>query len=101
GVAGQFFPALATTLTVSVLVSLILALTIIPLLAEQFVTAHEVEPTRAGPLARAQAALDTLGDRYEGALRSVLRHTRRIVVAAVALVVVGIGLWRLDATVLV
>jgi CzcA family heavy metal efflux pump len=98
GVVGQFFAALATTLTVAVLVSLILALTIIPLLAEQFVTAHEVEPTRAGPLARAQAALDTLGDRYEGALRSVLRHARRIVIAAVALVVVGIGLWQLVET---
>jgi len=98
GVVGQFFAALATTLTVAVLVSLILALTIIPLLAEQFVTAHEVEPTRAGPLARAQAALDTLGDRYEGALRSVLRHTRRIVIAALALVVVGIGLWQLVET---
>ncbi len=98
GVVGQFFAALATTLTVAVLVSLILALTIIPLLAEQFVTAHEVEPTRAGLLARAQAALDTLGDRYEGALRSVLRHTRRIVIAAVALVVVGIGLWQLVET---
>ena len=98
GVVGQFFAALATTLTVAVLVSLILALTIIPLLAEQFVTAHEVEPTRAGPLARAQAALDTLGDRYEGALRSVLRHTRRIVIAAVALVVVGVGLWQLVET---
>jgi multidrug efflux pump subunit AcrB len=77
---------------------LILALTIIPLLAEQFVTAHEVEPTRAGPLARAQAALDTLGDRYERALSAVLRHTRRVVTAALALVVVGIGLWRLVET---
>ncbi|PYP12188.1 MAG: hypothetical protein DMD59_00795 [Gemmatimonadetes bacterium] len=98
GVVGQFFAALATTLTVAVLVSLILALTIIPLLAEQFVTAHEVEPTRAGPLARAQAALDTLGERHEKALSAVLRHTRRIVIAALALVVVGIGLWRLVET---
>src|SRR5207247_11290054 len=40
GVVGQFFAALATTLTVAVLVSLVLALTIIPLLAAQFVTAH-------------------------------------------------------------
>src|ERR1041385_7663612 len=61
GVVGQFFAALATTLTVAVLVSLVLALTIIPLLAEQFVTAHEVEPSTAGALQRAQAALDTLG----------------------------------------
>src|SRR5258708_3924996 len=98
GVVGQFFAALATTLTVAVLVSLLLALTIIPLLAEQFVTAHEVEATRAGPLARAQAALDSLGPRYEGALGAVLRHTRRIVIAALALVVVGLGLWRLVQT---
>src|SRR5439155_614819 len=40
GVVGQFFAALATTLTVAVLVSLGLALTIIPLLAGQFVTAQ-------------------------------------------------------------
>ncbi|HLZ45121.1 MAG TPA: efflux RND transporter permease subunit [Gemmatimonadales bacterium] len=98
GVVGQFFAALATTLTVAVLVSLVLALTIIPLLAEQFVTAHEVEPTRAGPLARVQATLDTLGDRYERALSAVLRHTRRIVIAALALVLVGFGLWRLVET---
>jgi len=98
GVVGQFFAALATTLTVAVLVSLVLALTIIPLLAEQFVTAHEVEPTRAGPLTRAQAVLDSLGPRYESALGAVLRHTRRIVLAALALVVIGIGLWRLVET---
>ena len=98
GVVGQFFAALATTLTVAVLVSLLLALTIIPLLAEQFVTAHEVEPTSRGPLARAQAALDSLGPRYEGALTAVLRHTRRIVVAALALVIVGWGLWRIVET---
>lgn len=97
GVVGQFFAALATTLTVAVLISLLLALTIIPLLAEQFVTAHEVEPP-SGPLVRAQRALDALGPRYEAALGSVLSHTRRIVVAALALVALGIVLWRLVGT---
>ena len=95
---GQFFAALATTLTVAVLVSLVLALTIIPLLAEQFVTAHEVESTPTGPLARAQRALDALGSRYERALAAVLHHTRRIGVAALAFVVVGIILMRLVGT---
>ena len=98
GVVGQFFAALATTLTVAVLVSLVLALTIIPLLAEQFVTAHEVESTPTGPLARAQRALDALGSRYERALAAVLHHTRRIGVAALAFVVVGIILMRLVGT---
>src|SRR5207247_1888628 len=77
GVVGQFFAALATTLTVAVLVSLLLALTLIPLLAEQFVTPHEVAAVATGPLARAQAVLDSLGPRYETALGAVLRHTRR------------------------
>src|SRR6266436_2864481 len=98
GVVGQFFAALATTLTVAVLVSLVLALTIIPLLAEQFVTAHEVESTSTGPLARAQRALDALGVRYERALTAVLHHTRRIGAAALAFVVVGIILMRLVGT---
>ena len=98
GVVGQFFAALATTLTVAVMVSLLLALTIIPLLAEQFVTAHEVESTAAGPLARAQQALDTLGSRYERALAAVLHHTRRIAAVAVGLMVVGIVLMRLVET---
>ncbi len=98
GVVGQFFAALATTLTVAVLVSLVLALTIIPLLAEQFVTAHEVESTTAGPLARAQRALDALGSHYERALASVLHHTRRIGATALALVAVGVILMRLVGT---
>jgi CzcA family heavy metal efflux pump len=98
GVVGQFFAALATTLTVAVLVSLLLALTIIPLLAEQFVTAHEVEPSQRGPLARAQATLDALSPRYESALSAVLSHTRRIVLIAVGLVVLGVVLWQLVGT---
>src|SRR5207245_1038643 len=98
GVVGQFFAALATTLTVAVLVSLALALTIIPLLAEQFVTAHEVAVVTDGPLVRVQRALDVLGPRYERALAAVLHHPRRVAAAAGVLVLVGIGLWRLVGT---
>src|SRR5438034_1158268 len=69
GVVGQFFAALATTLTVAVLVSLLLALTLIPLLAEQFVTAHDVAAAapRWRPLARLEQALDALAPRYRRA----------------------------------
>jgi CzcA family heavy metal efflux pump len=98
GVVGQFFSALATTLTVAVIVSLVLALTIIPLLAEQFVTTHEVEPVREGPLLRVQRTLDGLGARYEGALTSVLHHTRRIGLVALALIAIGVALWRFAPT---
>src|SRR5437899_10908638 len=74
GVVGQFFAALATTLTVAVLVSLALALTLIPLLAEQFVTPHDVAatPPRWGPLARLETALDALAPCHERALGTVL-----------------------------
>jgi multidrug efflux pump subunit AcrB len=43
GVVGQFFAALSITLTIAVLVSLALALTIIPLMADQFLTAEDAE----------------------------------------------------------
>src|SRR5216110_2741058 len=76
GVVGQFFAALATTLTVAVLVSLALALTLVPLLAEQFVTAHEVDPSVTGTLARAQRALEQLGPRYERALAAALEDRK-------------------------
>src|SRR5207249_4513299 len=86
------------TFNLMTLVALGLALTIIPLLAEQFVTAHEVEPARAGLLARLQQALDALGPRYERALGAVLDHPRHIVIAAAVLVAVGLGLFRLLGT---
>ncbi len=98
GVVGQFFAALATTLTVAVLVSLALALTIIPLLAEQFVTLQEVAAVPAGPLGRVQRALDELGPRYEAALASVLHHPRRILIVAGTLAALGVALWRLLGT---
>ncbi len=98
GVVGQFFAALATTLTVAVLVSLVLALTVIPLLAEQFVTTHEVEAVAAGPLARVQRALDAVPPRYERVLAAVLDHPRRIGLAALLLVVAGLALWRFVGT---
>ncbi|HEX4601168.1 MAG TPA: efflux RND transporter permease subunit [Gemmatimonadales bacterium] len=98
GVVGQFFAALATTLTIAVLVSLLLAITIIPLLAEQFVTAHEIAGTTTGPLARVQQGLDALGPRYERALAALLGHPRRVVVAALLLVIGGIVCFKLVGT---
>ena len=98
GVVGQFFAALATTLTVAVLVSLVLALSIIPLLSEEFVNADEVAPSESGLLARVQRGLDALGSRYERLLGSVLDHYSRVAIAAAVLVAAGIGLWQVVGT---
>ena len=98
GVAGQFFAALSITLTVSVLVSLVLALTIIPLLSEQFLTAADAKPEPAsGVVGRMGAALDALSSRYERLLMGVLHHARIVMAVALALVAVGVAAYaRVD-----
>jgi multidrug efflux pump subunit AcrB len=96
---------LSATLTIAVLVSLLLALTIIPLLSEQFVTARDVD---ADPTAgdshentiseRIAHAIDALGDRYERSLGAALRHPRRTLVVAVLLAVAGGVAYRFVGT---
>jgi multidrug efflux pump subunit AcrB len=95
GVEGQFFHALSITLTIAVLVSLVIALTIIPLLSEQFIRATDVEAEaasaepRRGLLTRLGAAVDSLSERYARALGAVLHNARWV--AIVALILVGAG----------
>jgi CzcA family heavy metal efflux pump len=106
GVVGQFFHALSITLTVAVLVSLVLALTLIPLLSQAFLQAEPVSPTSAagekaaggGMLDRIGRAVDGLADRYERSLGAVLHHARWMVLAAVGLLVAGYFAQRLTGT---
>ena len=102
GVAGQFFAALSLTLTVSVLVSLVLALTVIPLLAEQFLTAadaeHHAKAAKTGVVARIGAAIDSIADRYERMLGGALHHPKLMFVAALILVGLGAGAYALVDT---
>jgi CzcA family heavy metal efflux pump len=94
GVVGQFFGALSLTLVVAVLVSLVLALTLVPLLAEQYVYADAPNGTRASRpgafLARIGGALDRLGERYASALDRVLHHPRRLALIGLVLIVAGV-----------
>jgi CzcA family heavy metal efflux pump len=98
GVEGQFFHALSITLTIAVLVSLVLALTIIPLLSAQFLTASDTEETTtpdevrrgAGILSRIGQGVDAISDRYERSLNSLLHHARWMIAIAVGLVVAGV-----------
>ena len=103
GVEGQFFHALSITLTIAVLVSLLLALTIIPLLSEQYLTVEDVKeddereeeaqhrrrwPQRV--LSRVGGAIDTLSDRYERSLTASLHHARWMILIAALLVISGV-----------
>ena len=105
GVEGQFFHALSITLTIAVLISLVLALTIIPLLSEQYLTAADAEEDAvpdelpadapsgrvkgAGVLATIGRAVDALSDVYDRALGTTLRHTRITIAVCVALALAG------------
>jgi CzcA family heavy metal efflux pump len=104
GVEGQFFHALSITLTIAVLVSLLVALTIIPLLSEQFLRVQDVEENESetarprGLLARIGHAIDSLSDHYERALGRALGHARWVVPAAIVLVVAGVLVQRAAPT---
>ncbi|HVT40062.1 MAG TPA: efflux RND transporter permease subunit, partial [Gemmatimonadaceae bacterium] len=102
GVSGMFFSALSITLTVSVMVSLVLALTIIPLLSEQFLTAADSEHDGAaapkGLFGRIGAGLDNLSGAYERTLGRVLHHVRAMIVAGVVLVALGVGAYLFVGT---
>ena len=102
GVAGQFFAALSLTLTVSVLVSLALALTVIPLLAEQFLTAadaeHDAKASAPGVFQWIGAAIDSISARYEKMLGGALHHPRLMIAAALMLVALGGGAYYLVGT---
>jgi CzcA family heavy metal efflux pump len=105
GVEGQFFHALSITLTISVLVSLGLALSIIPLLSEQYLTAADAEDSasdanrvRGGFLASLGRTIDRFSDRYEQSLGTVLDHARPMTVVALMLVGAGVLAYRFVET---
>jgi CzcA family heavy metal efflux pump len=112
GVVGQFFAALSITLTIAVLVSLVLAVTIIPLMAEAFLRGDVPYdspaapiPARAGEGSRPAAvlagvgrAIDALSERYARTLDRALHHTRLMVGGAVLLVAAGALAYRFVGT---
>ncbi|HEY6220322.1 MAG TPA: efflux RND transporter permease subunit, partial [Gemmatimonadaceae bacterium] len=102
GVEGQFFKSLSVTLTIAVLVSLVVALTIIPLLSEQFLHAEDADSERhdgaaaRGVLGRIGAAIDSLSTAYQRALGSGLRHSRIVIPIGLGLIALG---WLAQRTV--
>ncbi len=90
GVTGQFFAALSLTLTVSVLVSLVLALTLIPLLSQQWLRDAAAEQAVASRSVGATIGrlLDALTRAYERLLDALL-HRVGLVLAVAALLIAG------------
>ena len=88
GVVGQFFASLSMTLTIAVLVSLVLAFTVIPLLCASFLKG--TESTEHGP--------GRFERWYDRALDSVLHNRVLVGVAVVALAVGGVVAYRFTGT---
>ncbi len=88
GVVGQFFAALSLTLTIAVLVSLVLAFTVIPLLCAAYLTRRESADHGAGAVERW----------YDRSLDSVLHHRLLVGGAVVVLVVGGVVAYRFTGT---
>jgi CzcA family heavy metal efflux pump len=81
GVVGEFFSALCQTLVISVTLSLVLAVVLIPLLAEQFLKPRHHQP-------KSERFIQPVYRGYEWLVRWALRHRAIVAVA----VVVSIGL---------
>lgn len=84
GFVGDFFRALCITLGVSILLSLIFALTLIPLLAQRFLTHRAHRESSVGFMAPVNRA-------YEKSVRWALHH--RAIVAGATLVLIGAGVF--------
>jgi CzcA family heavy metal efflux pump len=82
GVVGQFFRALSITLTVSVLLSLVLALSLIPILARWAYSGAHVEERSRG-----------LDERYERALAGAMKRPRIVLAAAACLALAALLLY--------
>ena len=107
GVVGQFFVALSITLTIAVLVSLLLAMTLIPLLCARYLKAEPLEETTVSTNPTGVAGrvgwwiargLDSLSERYARGLSAALRHPRRGILVGVLLLLAGIGIWTTVGT---
>jgi CzcA family heavy metal efflux pump len=84
GVVGEFFRALCLTLAVSILLSLLFAVTLIPLLSELLLTPESYRPA-------ASRFIEPVNRTYEMTVRWALRH--RAVVAGVTLALVATGVF--------
>jgi CzcA family heavy metal efflux pump len=87
GVEGQFFHALSITLTIAVLVSLGLALTLIPLLSNQYLAAGGNVGTHADATDRLGRISEALTAWYGRSLAAVLR--RPVWAPAIAVLLLG------------
>lgn len=103
GVAGQLFKALSLAVTFSLLISIIVATTLLPMMAARWAVLNEGD--RTGIFARPLRAFDNAFDRfthwYEHFLALALQYRARTLIGALGLILITIPVaLRLDRSVL-
>ena len=93
GITGVFFRALALTMVVSLLTSLVLAVTLTPSLAAWLLRERRPDGAR-GARPQVGPILQRLIELYEAAVRPALRHPWRTMALAAVVLAVGAGLYR-------
>lgn len=91
GVVGQFFRSFALALTIAVMLSLVLAILVIPLMAGQWLE-------RRGYTVATAPRLIRLEEWYQRTISAVFRRPRLAVFAAGAMLLAALGLWRFVGT---
>ena len=90
GMVGNFFGALSMTLAVSVLLSLVFSLTVIPLLSQSLLVGGSYRPS-------SQKFLEPVLRVYERLVRWALSHKKTVGLATLAAVALGVFLyWQLE-----
>ena len=94
GVVGEFFRSFALALATAVLLSLGLAMSLIPVIVARWAA----RPERAGSGARRRLSLSGLEARYGRAVAWLLGHRRAVLAAALLLAIGAVGLTRVIGT---
>ncbi len=75
-VVGRLFREFAVTLAITILISAVVSLTLVPMMSGRWLRPHEGTPEARGLNARLQRAFDAVNARYDHGLRWVLAHQR-------------------------
>lgn len=95
--SGQLFQTLALVVVFALACSLLVSLTLVPMLASRFLTVRAAGADRAsarGP-SRLERMFQRLDERYVHTLRSAIAHRRRVFAATAGLVGLAVLLWPL------
>jgi multidrug efflux pump subunit AcrB len=85
GVVGQFFAAFSITLSLAVLVSLVLAFTLIPLMADRFLSVQQAKQE-----VKSEKFLGPVKERYDHLVRRALNYPKIVLLILLVLVAAGV-----------